>query len=224
MSDQAREDAPWPNPVAQRPGNKSLQKSAFSGRRELAGGEPERAAATLREALALWRGAPLADLSFEPFTQTEIARLEELRLTALEIRIEADLALGRQDSLIAKLETLVAAHPYREGLRAQLMLSLPMRSSGRGRPDRPSGRGPSGSAIVTTTPSYGSIQDPLTSCRTIGLGVAPTDVEVGAENVWILSDSAPLRVDPASNDVVPRWRRRGQPDPDVAGRGGGVRR
>jgi len=85
---------------------------------------PERAAALLREALALWRGPPLADLAFEHFAQTEIARLEELRLTALEARIEADLALGRQDSLVAELETLVSAHPYREGLRAQLMLAL----------------------------------------------------------------------------------------------------
>ena len=94
------------------------------GRRELAGGEAERASATLREALALWRGPPLADLALEPFSQSEIARLEELRLAALEARIEADLALGRQDSLVAELETLVAAHPYREGLRAQLMLAL----------------------------------------------------------------------------------------------------
>lgn len=94
------------------------------GRRELAGGGAERASATLRDALALWRGHPLADLTVEPFAQTEIARLEELRLAALEARIEADLALGRQDSLVAELETLVAAHPYREGLRAQLMLAL----------------------------------------------------------------------------------------------------
>ena len=94
------------------------------GRRELAGGEAERASATLRDALALWRGPPLADLALEPFAQSEIARLEELRLAALETRIEADLALGRQDSLVPELETLVAAHPYREGLRAQLMLAL----------------------------------------------------------------------------------------------------
>ena len=94
------------------------------GRRELAAGEAERASATLRDALALWRGPPLADLAFESFAQTEITRLEELRLTALEARIEADLALGRQDSLVAELETLVAVHPYREGLRAQLMLAL----------------------------------------------------------------------------------------------------
>jgi hypothetical protein len=94
------------------------------GRRELALGEAERASLTLRDALELWRGRPLADLAFEPFAQTEIARLEELRLTAVEARIDADLALGRQDSLVAELETLVAAHPYREGLRVQLMLAL----------------------------------------------------------------------------------------------------
>jgi DNA-binding SARP family transcriptional activator len=94
------------------------------GRRELASGETEQASLTLRDALALWRGPALADLAFEPFAQTEIARLEELRLTAHEARIEADFALGRQDSLVAELETLVAAHPYREGLRAQLMLAL----------------------------------------------------------------------------------------------------
>jgi DNA-binding SARP family transcriptional activator/DNA-binding beta-propeller fold protein YncE len=94
------------------------------GRQEFASGEVDRASRTLRDALALWRGAALADLTFERFAQSEIARLEELRLTALEARIEADLALGRHDSLVAELETLVAAHPYREGLRAQLMLAL----------------------------------------------------------------------------------------------------
>ncbi len=94
------------------------------GRRELASGATEPAAVTLRDALALWRGPALADLAFEPFAQSEIARLEELRLTALEARIEADLALGRHGSLVAELDTLVAAHPYREGLRAQLMLAL----------------------------------------------------------------------------------------------------
>ena len=91
---------------------------------ELASGETERASVTLRDALALWRGPALADLAFEPFAQTEIARLEELRLTAIESRIESDLAVGRQDALVAELETLVAAHPYREGLRVQLMLAL----------------------------------------------------------------------------------------------------
>ena len=94
------------------------------GRSELASGEADRASLTLRDALALWRGAALADLAFAPFAQSEIARLEELRLTAVEARIEADLALGRQDSLVSELETLVTAHPYREGLRVQLMLAL----------------------------------------------------------------------------------------------------
>ena len=95
-----------------------------TGRRQLASGETTHASVTLGDALALWRGPALADLAFEPFAQSEIARLEELRLTANESRIEADLALGRQDALVAELETLVAAHPYREGLRAQLMLAL----------------------------------------------------------------------------------------------------
>jgi DNA-binding beta-propeller fold protein YncE len=94
------------------------------GRHELALGDAEQSSLTLRDALALWRGPALADLALESFAQPEIARLEELRLTALEARIEADLALGRQDSLVAELETLVAAHPYREGLRGQLMLAL----------------------------------------------------------------------------------------------------
>ena len=95
-----------------------------TGRQELACGETARASVTLRDALALWRGPALADLAFEPFAQSEIARLEELRLTAIESRIESDLAVGRQDALVAELETLVAAHPYREGLRVQLMLAL----------------------------------------------------------------------------------------------------
>ena len=94
------------------------------GREELASGAAKDAAATLRDALAIWRGPALADFAFESFAQPEIARLEELRLTAIEARIEADLALGRHDALVAELETLVAAHPYREGLRAQLMLAL----------------------------------------------------------------------------------------------------
>jgi YVTN family beta-propeller protein len=94
------------------------------GRRELAVGQAERASLTLGDALALWRGRPLADLAFEPFAQTEIARLEELRLRAIEVRIEAGLALGCHDSLVAELEKLVAAHPYREGLLAQLMLAF----------------------------------------------------------------------------------------------------
>ena len=298
------------------------------GRRELASGEAERASLTLRDALALWRGPALADLALEPFAQTEIARLEELRLTALEARIEADLALGRQDSLVAELETLVSAHPYREGLRAQLMLALyrsgrqaealetyrrawrtfsdelgiepgprlqelegailrhdssleapgpeaprtreeesietvrqPRRlprstlalaatlvlviaaallalvvatrdSSGRSTGpvelvgdsvavidpgtdtivgEIPVGGKPVGPAVGEGSVWVGNRDDStllridprsLDVMRTIGLPVAPTDVEVGAGSVWVLSDWAVLRVDPATNDVV----------------------
>jgi YVTN family beta-propeller protein len=94
------------------------------GRDELAEGDASQAAATLREALSLWRGNPLADLAYEQFAQAEIRRLEELRLAALEERIEADLALGRHDAVVAELETLAAEHPYRERLQAQLMVAL----------------------------------------------------------------------------------------------------
>jgi DNA-binding SARP family transcriptional activator/DNA-binding beta-propeller fold protein YncE len=295
------------------------------GRRELASGEAERASLTLRDALALWRGPALADLAFEPFAQTEIARLEELRLAALEARIEAELVLGRQASLVAELESLVAAHPYREGLRVQLMLALyrsgrqaealetyrrarrtfseelgiepsprlqelegailrhdssleapgpealrreeertgtvgekrrltrrgtlalalalglviaaavvaaVRESSGRtSAPVQLSGESvavidPGTGAIVGEIPVGGRPAGPavgegsvwvgnrddntllridassLDLVRTIGLSVAPTDVEVGAGSVWVLSDWALLRVDPAINDVV----------------------
>ena len=78
----------------------------------------------LREALALWRGPPLADLAFEPFAQAEIARLEEQRLDALEERVEADLAAGRHAALVGELRQLVVDHPTRERLAGQLMLAL----------------------------------------------------------------------------------------------------
>ena len=93
-------------------------------RRTRAEGKPEAAAEELRRALALWRGPALADFAYEPFAQTEIARLDELQLTALEERLEADLALGRHTELIGELEALVARHPLRERLRGQLMLAL----------------------------------------------------------------------------------------------------
>jgi DNA-binding SARP family transcriptional activator len=86
--------------------------------------EPGRAADALREALALWRGPALADLAYESFAQPEIARLEELRWAALEQRIDADLAAGRQADVVGELGALVAQHPLRERLRAQLMLAL----------------------------------------------------------------------------------------------------
>jgi len=97
---------------------------ASEGRAALAGGDPAGAARLLADALSLWRGRPLADLQYEPFAQAEIARLEELRLTAVEERIEAELRLGRHAELTGQLEALVAEHPLREHPRGQLMLAL----------------------------------------------------------------------------------------------------
>ena len=86
--------------------------------------EPADASRLLTEALALWRGPALAEFASEPFGPEAAARLEDSRLAALEERIEADLALGRDASLIPELEELVAAQPLRERPRAQLMLAL----------------------------------------------------------------------------------------------------
>ena len=94
------------------------------GRRALDEQRAEQAADLLREALSLWRGPPLADLSFEPFAQVEIARLEEQRLDALALRIDAELAAGRHAAVVAELRELIAAEPTRERVAAQLMLAL----------------------------------------------------------------------------------------------------
>jgi len=88
------------------------------------GEPPDVAASTLREALALWRGAPLADFEYEEWAQAPIGRLEELRLAAIEKRVDADLSLGSSADLVHELELLVAKHPLREALRGQLMLAL----------------------------------------------------------------------------------------------------
>jgi YVTN family beta-propeller protein len=94
------------------------------GRRALAADNYERAAERFAEALSLWRGPALGDLAYEQFAQTEIERLEEQRLAALEDKIDADLALGRHASMIGELEVLSGKHPLRERLRGQLMLAL----------------------------------------------------------------------------------------------------
>jgi DNA-binding SARP family transcriptional activator len=91
---------------------------------EADGAEPALAAAKLRSALELWRGPPLADFAYEPFAHATITRLEELRLTVLERRIEADLALGRHAELVGELEMLTREHALRERFRRQLMLAL----------------------------------------------------------------------------------------------------
>jgi DNA-binding SARP family transcriptional activator len=86
--------------------------------------EPREAAEKLCEALGLWRGPALADFAYEPFAQAAIGRLDEIHLLAVEMRIDADLALGRHATLVAELDALAAAHPFRERLRGQLMLAL----------------------------------------------------------------------------------------------------
>jgi DNA-binding SARP family transcriptional activator len=82
------------------------------------------AASILREALAMWRGAPFADVADEGFAQPEIARLEDLRLTCIAERVDADLACGRHEELTGELHALVHRHPLRERFRGQLMLAL----------------------------------------------------------------------------------------------------
>ena len=82
------------------------------------------AAGSFAEALALWRGPALADLSSEEFAQADAARLEEARLAAEESRIAASLDAGRHDALVGEVDALVTAHPHRERLRAQQMIAL----------------------------------------------------------------------------------------------------
>jgi len=94
------------------------------GEEALGLGDAQRAARLLGEALSLWRGSVLEDLGPPEFANTEAARLEELRLVALDRRIDSDLALGKHHAVIAELERLVLAHPFRERLHCQLMLAL----------------------------------------------------------------------------------------------------
>ena len=111
-----------------------FERLVDEGRSLLARGLAADASERLRDALALWRGPPLADFAYESFAQAAIARLEEIRLAAVELRIDADLVLGRHHELVAELEALVAEHPLRERLRRQ--------SDDGAVPDGSAGRGP----------------------------------------------------------------------------------
>jgi DNA-binding SARP family transcriptional activator len=109
------------------PGSLDLQRFerlASEGSAALAAGRPDDASSALREALELWRGPALADVAADSSALAEAARLEELRLAALERRIEAELACGRHVDLVGDLEALVAEHPLRERLRGFQMLAL----------------------------------------------------------------------------------------------------
>ena len=100
-----------------RPGGGVIDVARFEALLE---GDPPRA----REALRLWRGPPLADVAEEPFAAAEIRRLEELRLRALELAIDEDLAAGRHREVLGSVDALVAEHPLSEKLHAQRMLAL----------------------------------------------------------------------------------------------------
>ena len=101
-----------------------FERLVDEGRGLLARGLAADASERLREALSLWRGPALADFAYDSFAQAAIARLEEIRLAAVELRIDTDLVLGRHHELVGELEALVAEQPLREGLRKNLMTAL----------------------------------------------------------------------------------------------------
>jgi predicted ATPase/DNA-binding SARP family transcriptional activator len=101
-----------------------FESALTRGRAALEAGRASDAADDLREALALWRGPALADLPEDGRRAAEAERLEELRLTALELRYDAELACGRHDAVVAELEALTGEHPYRERFLQQRLLAL----------------------------------------------------------------------------------------------------
>lgn len=101
-----------------------FERLSAAGRRALSTGDHVGAATDLKAALALWRGTPFADVGGAPFTRLQAARLEEVRLSAVEDRAEAELALGHAVACAAELAPLVRAHPLRERLRGLLMRAL----------------------------------------------------------------------------------------------------
>jgi predicted ATPase len=101
-----------------------FERLVSDGSAAAAAGAPEVAAAKLTEALSLWRGRPLADIEYEPSAAEPVIRLAELRLEALEERLESELLLGGELDLVAELESLTSAYPLRERFRRHLMLAL----------------------------------------------------------------------------------------------------
>ncbi|MFE0021565.1 BTAD domain-containing putative transcriptional regulator [Amycolatopsis sp. NPDC059021] len=101
-----------------------FEQLARRGRVALADGAAERASALFREALALWRGSVLSGLQTGELLSAHVTRLEEIRLNALESRIDADLRHGRQRELVSELKELVLSYPLHEGFHTQLIVSL----------------------------------------------------------------------------------------------------
>ena len=112
-----------PEGYALRVGPDEIDATVFAGLVEGATGEPAEVATRLGEALSLWRGPALADVRSD-LLLGEKTRLDELRLRALERRIDSELELGRHHEVVGELEALVHAHPLREGMRRQLMVAL----------------------------------------------------------------------------------------------------
>jgi len=102
----------------------AFHAAVHAGSRALDARRPAEAVEVLTEALGLWRGPPLAEVAFDDFAQGEIRRLNELRIRALECRIDAELALGRHAEVIGELESLVTDAPTREHTAGQLMVAL----------------------------------------------------------------------------------------------------
>ena len=101
-----------------------FEAAVRQGRQALADGDAAQAAACWREALALWRGAAMADVPPSGLITAEADRLEESRLTALELRITADLRCGQAAQLVPELRRLLSEHPLREGLWVLLLRAL----------------------------------------------------------------------------------------------------
>ena len=94
------------------------------GRAALLAGDAEAAEVRFTDALRLWTGPSFGDLADEPYLQSEATRLDELRLSAIEERVQARISLGRHGELCAEIEALVGEHPFRERLWEQWMLTL----------------------------------------------------------------------------------------------------
>ncbi|WP_410601333.1 BTAD domain-containing putative transcriptional regulator [Amycolatopsis sp. lyj-90] len=104
--------------------SKRFEELANRGRTELESGQIATATQTFSDALRLWRGPALVDVDLGPVLRSEVLRLDEMRRTALELRIQADLQLGRHHELLAELTSLAAEHPTHEGYQAMLMVAL----------------------------------------------------------------------------------------------------
>jgi predicted ATPase/DNA-binding SARP family transcriptional activator len=173
----------------------AFEQQVGAGRRALADGRLAEAASLLAEALGRWRGPALADVADAAFAANAITRLSELRLAALEDRIDAELALGRGAELVPELQELAAEHPLRERLRGQLMGAL--QAAGR-------------TADALTT--YENIRRAL--AEQLGVDPAPA---LAAVHLAILRGELPIRLPPAGRAPAVRHSPAGQEASGMAG-------